>query len=239
MRTTSHGWTVLDEAAGVYSYTYSFGNGGRSNCFTARLADGTWMVISPPSNIPDAAIDELAQIAEVGALVANNGWHHLGFARWRERFPAARCFAAEGARARIRKKSATAGELEPLSALASLLSDEVAVTEAPGSKDGETWAWAKIDGGYAWYASDILANLDKLPPKLVLRLLFKLSNSAPGYRVFNLAVRFIFSDRKAGLTAMLADVRQHPPRVMVPAHGGILDGATVADDTIALLEAAL
>lgn len=37
---------------------------------------------------------------------------------------------------------------------------------------------------------------------------------------------------------MLADVRQHPPTVMVPAHGGLLSGETVAADTERLLVAA-
>ena len=41
--------------------------------------------------------------AGVEAIVANNGYHHLGIARWRERCTNARCFAAPGAIERIRK----------------------------------------------------------------------------------------------------------------------------------------
>jgi hypothetical protein len=120
-----------------------------------------------------------------------------------------------------------------------LLGDRVAVVAAPASKAGETWAWAKIAGGYAWYASDVLANMEQLPKNFVVRALFKWTKSAPGYKVFNLAVKFIFSDKKRGLGQMLADVRKHPPTVMVPAHGTIVMTDSVAADTEQLLAAAI
>jgi len=235
MQTTKLGWTIIDEQAGVLSYSYSFGSEGQANCFTARLPGGGLMVISPPSKVGDEVMDELASFGEVEAIVANNGFHHLGIRRWRERFPSAGCYAAPGAIERISKKSRNAGELRPLAELEPRLGADVAVVEAPTSKCGETWAWAKIGGGYAWYASDILANMDRLPSNLLFRLVFKLSKSAPGYRVFNLAVRFIIKDKKAALSSMLADLRKHPPTVMVPAHGTILVGDSVAGETERLL----
>jgi hypothetical protein len=239
MKTTTQGWTIIDAEAGVLSLSYQFAAEGQANCFTAKLASGGLMVISPPSRVAAAVIDELADHGEVIALVANNGFHHLGIAAWRERFPNARCFAADGAITRIAKRSANAGSLEPLSALQSLLGPDVAVIEAPGSRCGETWARAKIAGGYAWYGSDILANMPRLPSSFVVRTLFKLSKSAPGYRVFNFAVKFIFKDKQAGLAAMLSDVRKHPPTVMVPAHGDILTSDSLGADTQRLLEAAI
>lgn len=235
MQTTKRGWTIIDEQAGVLSYSYSFGGEGQANCFTARLPSGGLLVISPPSRVADEVIAELEPFGEVEALVANNGYHHLGLGRWREAFPRASCYAALGAIERIGKKSRTAGELRPLAELAPKLGADLAVIEAPTSRAGETWAWAKIDGGYAWYASDILANMERLPSNFLFRFLFKVSKSAPGYRVFNLAVKFIIKDKRAALGAMLDDVRKHPPTVMVPAHGTILTGASVAGETERLL----
>jgi hypothetical protein len=238
MQTTEHGWKIIDADAGVLSYTYSFGKGGTSNCFTARLASGGLLVVSPPSRITREVADDLAPYGEVEALVANNGFHHLGLAGWRALFPAARCFAAAGARARIAKRSTDAGELEPLDALTPLLADGVAVVETPSSRCGETWARAKIEGGHAWYGSDLIANMATLPPNFVVRQLFKWTNSAPGYRLFNLAQKIVLKDRKATLRAMLEDIREHPPRVMVPAHGEITSAASLAADTEQLLVAA-
>jgi hypothetical protein len=239
MKTTQNNWTIIDGDAGVLSFSYKFASEGQANCFTARLASGGLLVISPPRTISDAEIGDLAKYGEIEAIVANNGFHHLGIGLWREKFPRARCFAAPGAGRRIGKKSKNAGELEPLSALKPLLGNGVAVIEAPKSKAGETWAWAKIAGGYAWYASDVLANMDRLPSSFVVRTLFKLSNSAPGYKVFKLATTFLLSDKKRAFGVMLEDVRKHPPTVMVPAHGDILDHASLAGDTEQLLVSAI
>ena len=116
-----------------------------------------------------------------------------------------------------------------------LLAEGVAVIETPSSKCGETWVRAKIEGGHAWYGSDILANMPSLPPNFVVRQLFKWTKSAPGYRLFNLAHKIVLKDRKATLRAMLEDVKRHPPRVMVPAHGGILSSASLGAETERLL----
>lgn len=237
MQTTKHGWRIVDADAGVLSFSYKFGGEGQANCFTAKLPGGGLMVISPPSRISAEEIEDLAPYGEVVAIVANNGFHHLGIGAWRKQFPKARCFAGPGARDRIAKKSKDAGELEPLSALQALLGDDVAVIEAPTTKCGETWARARIAGGHAWYASDLLVNMERLPSSFVVRTLFKLSKSAPGYRVFNLAVKFIIKDKRAALGAMLDDVRKHPPTVMVPAHGTILTQSSLAADTEQLLAA--
>lgn len=240
MQTTLGGWTLIDAEAGVLSFSYMFAKEGQANSFVARLPSGGLMIISPPRKIDDAALAELARYGKVEAIVSNNGFHYLGIARWRQLFPQARCFAAPGAAARIAKKSKDeVGPLEPLSALAALLGPDIAVVEAPKSKVGETWAWAKIGGGYAWYASDILANMPALPSNFVVRLLFKLSNSAPGYKVFSLAARLILQDRKRAFGQLLDDVRKHPVKVMVPGHGGVLDHAGLASETEGLVSAAL
>lgn len=239
MQTTENGWTIIDAAAAVLSFTYEFSAGATSNSFTARLASGGLLVLSPPTKLSRAQADDLAAYGPVEALVANNGFHHMGLARCRELFPEARCFAAPGARARIAKKSSDAGELEDLSALTPLLAEGVAVIETTASKCGETWARVKLDEGYAWYASDLLANIEQLPPNFVLRALFKWTKSAPGYRLFNLAHKLVLKDRKAVLRDMLEDVREHPPRVMVPAHGALLASKSLAADTEELLAAAI
>jgi hypothetical protein len=239
MQTTQHGWRIIDGDAGVLSFSYKFGGEGQANCFTAKLPSGGLMVISPPSRATAAEIGDLAAYGPVEAIVANNGYHHLGIGSWREHFPRARGFAAPGAIKRIGKNSKDAGELEPLSALRPLLGDHVAVIEAPASKAGESWAWAKIAGGYAWYGSDVLANMEQLPSNFVVRALFKWTKSAPGYKVFNLATKLLLSDRKRALGQMLDDVRKHPPTVMVPAHGTILVSGSVAAETEQLLSAAI
>jgi hypothetical protein len=48
MNTTTHGWKVVDEAAGVLCYEYTFTKGATSNAMTFRAADGSLVVVSPP-----------------------------------------------------------------------------------------------------------------------------------------------------------------------------------------------
>ena len=241
MQTTTHGWTVIDKDAGVLSYTYTWDAKTHStaNTFTARLKNGDLVVINPANVDEDAMFADLAQFGNVGAVVAPNGFHHLGQPIWRKRFPNARYFAPSKAVARIAKKNPAAGAFEPLSALLPLLADGVNIVEAAQSKCGECWAWAPIAGGNAWFASDVLANMPHLPKNPIIRFMFKASKSAPGYKVFGLATKFILGDRKPALRTILDQVRAHPPTVMVPGHGGLLSGAALANDTVALIQSAL
>lgn len=239
METTPAGWIVVDRSAKVLAHTYTFAGSATSTAFVAPMADGKLMIVSPPTKPSDALFDELAEFGEIGALVANNGFHYMGQKAWSERFPEARRFAPQKAIERIAKKSKYPLDFEPIAALAPLLGESVGFRDVPDSKCGETWFWAQVAGGYAWYTSDVLANMQGIPGNFVIRALFKLTGSAPGYRVFGLALRFMVKKPKAALKLMLQDVEAHPPAVVVPAHGAILDGGDINDRTKALLRSAI
>lgn len=249
---TQHGWRVISER--VWVFEYAFAKQGTANCFALRLATGGVVVLSPALGLSEAAYADLARLGPVTALVATNGHHHLGIAAFRQRFPDARAYAPELARARIAKKNPEAGALAPLSELMPLLGDDVVIREAPHTRSGEIWAFVRCDVGYVWFMSDILVNIEPLPEALIPRLIFRLSGSGPGYRVFHAALALIVRDKKAVLRALLADVEGHPPAVVVPAHGAPLgDGAPgaraaagsgstareVAERTLSLLRGAL
>jgi hypothetical protein len=161
METTPSGWMVIDRARGVLTRSYKFSSKGRHGddvrrAHGRRSADGG----EPPTGLDEAAYAELAPFGEVGALVANNGFHYLGQAAWRARFPTARSFAPAQAVARIDKKSKVKLSFEPMAALA----ESPAPTSAcatPETKRGEAWCWARTERGHAWYASDVLANMPK------------------------------------------------------------------------------
>lgn len=226
MDVTPGGWTVIDRGRGVLARTYTFGKQGTSWCFVARLGDGRLMVVSPASGLDEAAYAELAEFGEVGALVANNGFHYLGQAAWRARFPRAVAYAPPEAMARIAKKASGLGGFTPLGELAT--GADVGMRVVERTKLGECWCWARIDGGWAWFASDTLINLPIVPGPLPVRLLFKWTGSAPGFRVFNLALKLIARDKPALLRQLRADLAAHPPTLMMPAHGDLVVGAQAA-----------
>ena len=237
MDTTANGWKVLDRAAGVLIYEYSFAKQGYANTFVARMANDKLLVVSPATRISDAALDDLREFGEVGAVIAPNGFHHLGVAEWRTKFPSARFFAAPETVLRVRQKNPGAGAFEPISLVPLVAGPRIGIGEVENTKCGETWVWVQVDSGHIWFVSDILANIPKLPSNPVAKLLFWLSKSAPGYRVFHLAMRFMVKDKRATLRALSDEMKQRPPSMVVPAHGVPLEGADVAEKTQALLAA--
>jgi hypothetical protein len=239
MERTEGDWTVIDRDAGVLVREYVFGNGsGRANCFAARLPNGQMLVLSPASGLDEAAYSELLAFGELGVVVAINGFHHLGLEPWCERFPNARFFAPSSAIRRIEKKSAFRGALEPLSAAAGLFDDDVRVVELEATRMGETYAWAKVADGYAWYTSDLVVNIERLPANPVAAFLFKVTKSAPGLRIFHLAGKVMLKKPKRTYAELAKSMRAHTPRVLVPGHGRVIDRGEVAARTIELLEAA-
>ncbi len=242
METTASGWNIIDRDAGVLSASYVFdGKQATANTFVARMHSGGLAVVSPPVGTSDAMFAELDEFGAVEVIVANNGFHHLGLPPWHARYPKARCFAPTTAIKRIRKKNADAPELEPLSAAQELLGGDIAIIEAEPSatKCGECWAWAKTEAGYVWFASDMLANMETLPPSLIPRLLFKWTGSAPGYRIFHLVMKLTLRDKPAVLRAFASDIAAHPPAVVVPGHGAILQRDDLAAETERLLASSL
>jgi len=238
MEQTPHGWTILDKDAGVLSYAYTFASGS-ANSFVARYLGDKLLVLSPPCGLSEGAFTDLERFGTVESEVASNGFHHLGQAEWKKRYPAATFYASTAAAKRIKKKNPKAGDFVPLWQLVQKLGGDVGVIEAPADKCGETWAYAKTAHGYAWYASDTLANMAKLPKSLPVKLLLKLTKSAPGYRVFGLALKFIASDKERILRTMQEALRTRPVAIMVPAHGGILAHDGLAEETQRLIESAL
>lgn len=241
VETTKNGWTVIDRAAGVLTFTYVFNkkSGASANTFTARMANGKLVVISPCCADEDEVLRDLLEFGEVGAVAASNGLHHLGLEQWRRVFPDARFVAPELAIPRIAKKNPDAGALEPLETLAPLLGDDLCIRDAPGTKCGECWAWTKTESGYTWFASDVLANIQKLSGPVFFRALFRLTKSGPGFRLFNLAMLAIVKDKRKLLAALLEDLEAHPPAVLVLAHGETQSQSTIAEETLALVRAAL
>lgn len=217
------GWTIIDAEAGVWTREYSFDGRATANCLVARMADENLLVISPACNMTDAAFQTLQHLGHVGAIVANNGLHHLGLAEWTDRFPEASVHAPGAAMARIRERSPGLAAIQPFERLGGRLRGRIHLIEAPFTRVGESVAAIRIGRGWAWFASDLLVNLERIEAPLPVRLLFRMTRSGPGYRIFNLAMKQTTRDRTAVLSWLSGELTQRPPTVIVPAHGRVLD----------------
>jgi hypothetical protein len=236
--TMDHGWTPLADQPLVLVRSYSFGP-ATANGLVVGLPEGKLMVISPPLGLTSADIQALAGHGEVVALLENNGLHHLGLSPFRAAFPAAVTYAAPRAAARIRKKGKDVGPVAPLTALAALLGDRVSVVEIDGDKVGDVLVRVRTNQGTLLYVGDLIANMPRLPGNWLARLLFRLTDSGPGLKVFGLFFKFFVRNRVAALHSLIKEVEANPPAILVPAHGDVLARNDLQPTLLALLRAAL
>jgi glyoxylase-like metal-dependent hydrolase (beta-lactamase superfamily II) len=153
----------------------------------------------------------------VTALVAINGFHHLGLAAWRQHFPDAKCYAPRSAIGRLLKK-VPGVMFAPLAALAPLLGDGTRVLE-PDGMPGSAFAFVRGAGGTYWYVCDLLFNIPELPKHFVFKTLMSMTDSAPGYKLFRPAVWLQVKDKKALTSWFDRQLSDAPPTTIVPGHG--------------------
>lgn len=215
---SSTGLTPLDDAGRVFAHTYSFSKTGRANMLVVALGEGRLLVLSPAARASDALFAEIERHGRVVALVAPNGFHHMGISAFVRRWPEALVYAPEAAAVRIQKKSDYAGAFHPLSALAPHLPPHVALWVPPGLKAPDIFLTVTLADGCLWHSTDLLINMPKLPGGFP-GLLFKLTKSAPGYRFFKLASLIYVKDRKSLKAHWLDALTRQPATLVVPGHG--------------------
>lgn len=238
MTTDAPGWTKLADDPLVLVRSYTFG-AAAANALLVGLPNGKLLVASPPCGMSPAELQAMARHGEVAALLENNGLHHLGLGSWCAAFPGAVTYAAPRAAARIAKKNRNCGPIHSLEALAPLLGDRVSVLPVEGDKIGDVLVRVRTERGVLLYVGDLIANFPELPPKWFPRLLFRLTDSAPGLKLFGAYFKFFIADRKRALRTLTAEVEANPPAILVPAHGDVIARENLPPTLLSLLRAAL
>jgi hypothetical protein len=224
-------WTVVEPSLPALTHTYSFGPGIATSL--ALVVEGGVVLISPPCNVADAVYTDLAQHGPLRALVAPNAFHSMGLAPWRERNPDAPVFAPAQSIARLEKNTKITG-IKPVAEASGLIGDRFEMVDMPHYKTGEMLVRWKIDGGYAWYVTDVMFNMPELP-KGPFGWVMNWTRSGPGLRRNAIASMFMVKDKRAlyGWIAEQAD--KTPPALIVPCHGDLLR----PPDPAAAIQAAL
>ncbi len=231
-------WDVLDAERGIYAHEYCFdGKDGLANTLALRLRDGELCVISPSTDITDADFAELEKHGKTVALVAPNGFHYLGQAKWQQRYPDARAFTPAAWVERIAKKAPDIKRCEPISAIAEMLPEDMWIGEPPHLKRGDVAARVKANGGTFWYFTDLLMNLRKLPDNLAVKLLFKWTKSGPGLSMTRALFPLVVKDKQALKRWLLSEFEQNTPTRVLTGHGPVLVD-TVADSLSAAVQRA-
>jgi hypothetical protein len=222
MQKTTHGWKIFDPHTPILVHEYSFGP-GTANALAVGGKDGL-IVVSPPCRVGPGVLDDLAQYGKVSALVASNAFHHMGLSQWKARFPDAEIFAPAQSIARVKKQSKLSG-IRPLGEATSVTGSRVELVDMPHYKTGEVLVRIETDRGLAWYVTDCIMNLPELPPQPLVRALFRLSGSAPGLKLNNIAPLFMVKNKKAHRRWLASEFRKAPPQWLIATHGDIVDFA--------------
>jgi hypothetical protein len=237
VKTYVAGWTTLTENPPVLVREYKFG-AGTANAMAVALPGDQWLIMSPPNQLSIAEVEGFNAVGRVVALVENNGSHHMGLGVGRACFAQAVTYAAPRAAARIRKKGKDFGQLEPTAALQPQLGEKVSLVEVDGDKIGDVVVHVRTERGNVFYAGDFIANLKELPQNFLFRLMFKLTDSAPGLKVFKMFFKFFVADAVAARRSLIREIRANAPTILVPAHGEVIEREDLAPTLIQMLEAA-
>lgn len=218
MQQAASGWKIFDAETPILTCEYVFGP-GTANALAVGGAGGL-IVVSPPWKADDAVYEGLSPYGPVVALVASNAFHHLGLPEWKRRFPAAAVYAPAQAIARVERKTKIAG-IRPLAEAAPVAGRDVELIDMPHYRTGEVLVRMKSTRGLAWYVTDFMMNMTVLPGNPIARLVFRLTNSAPGLKFNNIAPVFMVRDKTALKRWLAAEFDKAPPQWIIPAHGDV------------------
>jgi hypothetical protein len=215
-------WNVVEPSLPALLCTYSFGP-GLANTLAAAVPGGV-VVVSPPVNPTESAFAELEKHGAVRAIIAPNAFHTMGIAPWRARYPDVPVFAPAQAVTRVEKQAKVSG-IRPIAEARSILGDRLEIVDMPHYKTGEILVRWPIEGGWAWYVTDVIMNLPEAP-KGLFGAVFKWTKSAPGLRRNAVAGMFMTKDKRALYAWLAEQAEKTPPKLIVPCHG---DTVTPAD----------
>ena len=221
-----HEWSNVTGDGAVRAIKYSFGV-ATATSMAARCDDGSWLLLSPPAGVPDAVLEELARDGDVSALVAPNGFHHMGQLQWRKRFANAVSYAPEGSLARLAKKSPDV-RYRPLPELTAKLGARITLFEPEGMKVPDLLAHVGTKDGAVWFSGDLISNTQKEDVNFLPRLIFAMLGGGPGLRFNSVPAMVYLKDKKRWKATTREVLQRNPPVSMVPAHGDPIGGDIAA-----------
>ena len=183
MEATANGWKVFDAQTPILTYFYSFGP-GTANALAVG-GEGGLIVVSPPCRITAGIFEHLSKYGSVRALVASNAFHYMGLPEWKSRFPDAAIYAPAQSIARVERQTKLHG-IRSLAEAKSITGSRVELVDMPHYKTGEVLVRIKTERGLVWYVTDVIMNLPELPTHPIVKLMFRLSGSAPGLKFNNI-----------------------------------------------------
>ena len=213
-------WQVFDADTPVLTCSYSVGP-AVSNALAVGTPGGL-VLVSPPYRASDAVFEGLRKYGPVRALVASNAFHYVGIPEWKATFPDAKVFAPAQSVRRVKKKTGIE-DVKPLAEATSITGERLELTDMPYYRTGEALVRIHSARGLAWYVTDLILNIRELPRNPLLKLLFKLTASAPGLRFNKVGPKLMVRDGRALRAWLKEEYERTKPRWLIATHGAIAD----------------
>jgi hypothetical protein len=220
-------WRALDPATGLHALEKKASSGWCWRSTAVPLDGGGFLVVSPIRGTA-AALDELGPAA---AALAPNHFHHMGIEELAARNEGLLVGASAIAGKRLASKLRRAPV--PLDAIRERLRDGVTLLEPPGLRTGEVWLRAETARGVAWSVCDAFFNVNA-PVRGGTGLVLRMTSTVPGLRVGSTFRWLAVGDRKAYRAWLEARLRDDPPRILIPAHGDVVEGDDLPERLAAL-----
>jgi hypothetical protein len=226
-------WQPIGDSDVAWAHERRAKNGWSLRTVASRTGDDGLALFTPSRNLGDAVHGELGELGRPAFLVAPNHFHHLGIGEHQRRYPHAAFVAAEAACDRLERQTG----LRPagLEELESRLADTVTLLRPPALKTGETWLRIDTPRGIAWFVTDAFFHCPETPSGL-FGLGCRLTGTTPGLRIGRTFTGLAVADRRAYRRWLLEAIDADRPRILVPAHGDVLEDDNLSDRLTELVE---
>lgn len=184
------------------------------------------VVYAPTRGLSDALHEKISALGRPRLLVAPNHFHHLGIPEWHVRYPDAAVVASALALPRLKRRQASV----PWQSVDQVdWPTTLRHVEPTGTSNGELWL--RPDAA-TWIVGDAFMNI--APPFAGAKgMALRLAGVGPGLRIARTWRPLHLKDRRTYRDWLANELREAPPRRLVPIHGDVLD----EDDVPARLSA--
>lgn len=217
------GWAAVADGAPLFTREHRANNGWSMRTTAVVLKDGSLALVTPTRGMGDEAHAALATLGAPAVLLAPNHFHHLGLSEHLRRYPDATVVASKRAAPRLGRK--TGLEIAPLSALEQRLPAGVTLLEPPALRTGEVWLRAETPRGIAWMVTDGFFHCPDTPSGM-FGVGCMLTGTTPGLRLGRTFTLLAVENPRPYRDWLLSQLDRDRPRILIPAHGDILE----ADD---------
>ncbi|MCJ8347582.1 hypothetical protein MJH12_18745 [bacterium] len=180
-------------------------------------SDQQSIIISPGTNFASQEVQNLVKLYPIKAIIAPNSYHNMGVSLVQKQFDVP-CYAAECGLARLSKfpikKLTNINQLK-------FLREDVQVFVPDGQKMGESWIALGQDTYRTLIVTDAFFNLKEVNKQFLMKILTKLADNAPGFKVSRLFVLIGVQDKKVYSKSVRDYFKKNLFQEMIVAHGEI------------------